>query len=77
MAKLINEKEVEKLTLQVITEDMNKALDIATKKVISELENTIRRNVAARMIAAVSSEYAFEYFRNELRISVRINNEQV
>ena len=77
MATLINQIEVEKLTLQVLTEDMNKALDIATKKVVSELENTIRRNVAARMIAAVSSEYALEYFRNELRISVRIDNEQV
>lgn len=72
MANLINEKAVEEAICKVLEEDMNECLDITTKKVIAELENKVRANVAARLIALVQSDYSMEYLSNELRIYVRM-----
>lgn len=72
MANLINEEEIPKIILKVLEEDMNKSLEIITTKVIKELENTVRANVAARMIAMTQSDYSLKYDRNELCIRVKM-----
>lgn len=74
MATLINQAEIERLVLKTLQEDMDVALDRATDRVLKEMADTVRRNVAARMIALVSSEYNVEYNHDELRIRVRIES---
>ncbi len=77
MAELINHKALEETVKRVLEEDMNKALEATTKKVVAELEETIRRNVAARMIAMAGSHYSMEYMRGELHIKVKIGGDDV
>lgn len=70
MANLINEKAIEECICKVLEEDMNECLERITKQVIDKMHDTVKANVAARMIALAQSDYSIEYMRNELRILV-------
>ena len=71
MSNLITPESIEKLTAKVIQEDMNDALEIITQRVIAQMEDTVRANVAARMIALVRSDYNIRYDQRELLIRVK------
>lgn len=73
MGTLINNLELEKIVAKVIEDDMNESLEIVTAKVVSELQDTVRANVAARMIALCRSNYNMKYDKNELYIKVQFN----
>lgn len=73
MGTLINNLELEKIVAKVIEDDMNESLEIVTAKVVSELRDTVRANVAARMIALCRSDYNMKYDKNELYIKVQFN----
>lgn len=77
MAQLINEQEIPKIICKVLEEDMNECLDRITKQVVQDLEDKVRANVAARMIAMAQSDYSMEYMRNELRITVTMETKNV
>ncbi len=72
MSNLINQNEVHKLIAEVLEQDMNNTLEAVTNEVINKLKDTVKRNVAARMIALASSEYSLEYRSSELRIKVKL-----
>ena len=71
---LINDLAIETLILETLKEDMNTTLNIVTAKVVKEIESTVKRNVAARMIGMISSEYSVEYVRNELRVHIKLES---
>ena len=73
MATLINKLELEKIVAKVLEEDMNECLEKVTAKVVSELHDTVKANVAARMIALCRTDYDMRYMRDELSIRVQFN----
>ena len=71
MANLINKLELEKMVAKVLEDDMNECLEKTTAKVISELHDKVKANVAARMIALCQSDYNLMYMQDELNIRVQ------
>lgn len=76
MPSLINAQAVETLITDVLKEDMNKCLEAVTKEVVAKLENQVRANVAARMIALAHSDYSMEYMHGELHIKVKMETKR-
>lgn len=76
MATLINQEALEECICKVLEEDMNECLNRITKQVIDKMHDTVKANVAARLIALAQSDYSMEYMRNELRISVQFKTGQ-
>lgn len=72
MASYINNDEIQRQVLKVLKDDMNECLEATTNKVVADMKEKVRANVAARMIALIQSDYNMRYMQGELRIFVKI-----
>lgn len=75
MAELINTEMLTRAVNELVSNEINDLLDIATDNAMDSIRNKIRERLAARIIGQVGTFYEMNYLRDRLVVSIDINKE--